>query len=465
MARQVDVAVIGAGSAGLYAVSQIRKKTDNFVLIDGGPLGTTCARVGCMPSKAAIHIAEHFHHRHELAQMGISGGEKLAIAPDRAWQRVRELRDFFVERTKANSTDKLTDKLIRGQARFRDANTLEVEGELIRADKIVIATGSRPLVPKAWQHLDEHLLTTDNLFELTELPRSLAVIGLGVIGLELGQALARMGIEVTGFERTRNLGGLEDAAVAEKAAQLMQQEFPIHLGHAAELEEEDGRVQVTAGDKRMLVDKVLVSIGREPNVENLGLENLGVPLEDNGLPAVDPHTLQVGELPVFIAGDVTAERMVLHEAADDGRIAGYNAVAEQVTAFKRKTPLGITFTDPNICSVGATLAQLDENDVVIGELTPIMNGRAKVLNRNPGIIRIYGDKRTGRLLGASMLTVHGEHLAHQLAWAIQQEQTVFDLIRMPFYHPVLQEALQNALYDLAGKVEEKPQGPLELERC
>ncbi len=132
----------------------------------------------------------------------------------------------------------------------------------------------------------------------------------------------------------------------------MGKEFPIHLGEAAQITEAGHKLRVTAGEHSVLVDRVLCSIGRVPNVENLGLENLGLDLAARGLPAYHPDTMQVGDLPVFLAGDVDDERQILHEAGDEGKIAGYNAARDQVTAFRRKTPLLINFCDPNICAVG-----------------------------------------------------------------------------------------------------------------
>ena len=210
----------------------------------------------------------------------------------------------------------------------------------------------------------------------------------------------------------------------------------------------------------MLVDRVLCSIGRVPNIDRLGLENLGVPLDERGLPAFDSNSMQVGDLPVFIAGDVNGERPILHEAGDEGRIAGWNAAHGERQRFRRKTPLFINFCDPNICAIGQRFSELDADSTAIGQIKFAPVGRALIMGKNRGVLRVYADKRTGQLLGGEMIGPKGENLAHLLCWCIEQGLTVGDVLRMPFYHPVIEEALQAALYDLYGKVEAKNDGGL-----
>ena len=464
MTREVDVAIIGAGSAGLYALSQVRRTTDNWVLIDGGELGTTCARVGCMPSKVAVQIAEDLHRRKIFDREGIEGGEALSLDTQAVMEHIQDLRDVFVDKVLSNSIDQMSEaQFIEANARFLAPDRLEVAGEQIRARAIIVATGSKPVVPEAWRSFGERVLTTDEFFEQEDLPRSMAVIGLGVIGLELGQALARMGVETTGFEATDRIGGLADPAVNQAAIDIIGKEFPIHLGVPAEVSEGgDGQLRVSAGEREVLVDRVLVCMGRRPNVAGLGLDTLGVPLDEFGVPEYDRHTMRVGDLPVFLAGDVTGERPLLHEAADEGRIAGFNALRDEPVAFERKTSLAITFSDPNIVTVGACLDELDEAETAIGEVRFGPLGRALIMGRNRGLLRVYAERSSGRLLGAAMCVPGGEHLGHLLALAIAQGMTVFDLLKLPFYHPTLEEGLQAALYDLKGRLDYSGVVPVEL---
>ena len=465
MERVVDVAIIGAGSAGLFALSKVRRATDSWVLIDGGELGTTCARVGCMPSKVLIQVAEDFHRRHIFDRCGIEGGD--ALHPDLAevMEYVRDLRDTFVDQVLSHSTDEMDEtQFIAGHARFLEPTLLEVDGQQIRAGRVVVATGSRPLVPEAWQAFGDRILTTDNLFERETLPGRIAVIGLGAIGIELGQALARLGVEVTGVELADTIAGIRDPEINKLAIQTIGRDFPLWLGHAAEVEQTGGALRVRAGEREVEVDALLVCIGRIPNVDDLGLENLPVARDDRGVPAFDPHTMQVGDLPVFIAGDCTGTQAILHEAGAEGRIAGFNAVQDEPVAFQRHPPLAITFADPNIAVIGQDWDSLDQERIAIGEVRMAPVGRALIKGRNRGLIRLYADKGSGGILGATLLAADGEHIAHLLALAIQHRMTVFDLLRMPFYHPTMEEALQAALHDLVRKVDADMPPMLELAR-
>ncbi len=464
MERKVDVAIIGAGSAGLTATSTVRRYTDSFVLIDGGELGTTCARVGCMPSKAAIQVAEDMHRRGVFGREGIDGGDGLAVDIPAAMEHVRDLRDVFVDQVLAHSIDNMEDEFIGANARFLEPTLLQVGDDQIRAKKIIIATGSKPVVPAAWKKFGDRVLTTDAFFELEDLPQSMAVIGLGVIGLELGQTLQRLGVQVTGIDQLTTIGGLRDADVNAVAIDIIGKEFPLWLGQAAEItEESDGRLRVTAGDNSVVVDKVLASMGRRPNFAGLGLEEIGVPFNERGVPDFNPNTMQIGTLPLFIAGDVDGERQILHEANLEGRMAAYNATHDTPIAFKRKVPFGITFCDPNIVTIGATLDELNPNEIEIGEMKFGPLGRALIMAKNKGLLRLYARKTDGLLVGAAMIAPKGEHLGHLLTWCMQQELTVADLLRMPFYHPTIEEGVQSALYDLRRKLDIQSETPLELD--
>ena len=453
MSREVDVAIIGAGSAGLYALSQVRKKTDNFVLIEGGELGTTCARVGCMPSKVFIQVAEDYHRRSIFDREGIDGGEGLAVDKPAIMEHVQDLRDVFVDRT-LGVTDALDEEhLIDGYARFVDDRTIEVNGETYTAGAVVIATGTVPVIPQPWQSFIDDIITTDQLFELEDLPASVAVIGLGSIGLEIGQAMSRLGVAVTGMDLLDSVAKLQDPVVNQLAVEVVSKEFPLWLGEAAQLEKTDAGILVRSGGNEVVVEKVLASLGRRPNFDNLGLENTSLELDQDGVPLYDPETMRCGGSSVYIAGDVNMDRPLLHEAGHEGRVAGYNAVRNSGDAFRRKTALAITFCDPNVATVGAQLNELDASKIAIAEMQFAPVGRALIIGKNRGVLRVYVNKADGRVLGAAMACVKGENLAHLLAWSIQQGLTVFDMLKMPFYHPVIEEALQGALYGVLSELD------------
>jgi len=280
-------------------------------------------------------------------------------------------------------------------------------------------------------------------------------VGLGAIGLELGQALHRLGIKITCVGRRSFIGGLSDPEVNRYAVRAMSQEMNFWTGIEADVKPEGQRFRLSYGDQSVVVDGILASLGRRPNLENLGLEKVGIKLNGKGLPSFNSNTMQVEDLPIFIAGDTNGEKPILHEAADEGRIAGYNSVHGAPTLFSRRARLKITFCRPNMAVVGRSFASLKGEDFAIGEVKFDGQGRSLVMEENSGHLRVYGQRGTGLLLGAEMVAPAGEHLAHLLSWVIQKGMTVVEVLQLPFYHPVVEEGLRTALRDLAAKVETK----------
>ncbi|TVQ48696.1 MAG: dihydrolipoyl dehydrogenase [Gammaproteobacteria bacterium] len=457
MARRrltTDVAIVGAGTAGLAAWREVRKRGREALLIDPGPLGTTCARVGCMPSKLLIEAANAFHRRLVLDEFGIQGGTSLNIDLPTALARVRRLRDGFVAGTR-RSTEAVGAALLRERASLLGPDRLAVGDCEVHARRIVLAPGSRPIIPGPWRALAaSRLLTTDTLFEQRDLPERMAVLGAGAIGLELAQALARLGIEIHVFDLAPALPAVVDPVIGESLLACLGQELRLHLGAEAELTPTADALRVTNGTVDVAVERALVAVGRRPAIDGLGLETLGVPLDEHGLPPVHPETLQVANLPVFLAGDANAARAILHEAADEGHIAGINAASDSPEAFCRRTPMSIVFTDPNLARVGEVPQDADQG-VVIGEVDFSRQGRARAAQHAYGRLRVYAEPKTGRLHGAEMCVPAGEHLVHLLGLAIHRQLSVHDLLGMPFYHPVLEEGLRSALRDAAGKLDSR----------
>ncbi len=450
---RTDVAIIGAGSAGLYAMREVRQAGRSFVLIDHGPLGTTCARVGCMPSKVALHAGGLWAARKEIA--GVGGLETLSLDTAQVWAALRQQRDQFASRPAKAARSLAGEFLLEGPARFREPGVLEVrlgdEVQIVRAGAVVIATGSSPVLPKWLAAVAGRTVTTDQLFELPALPKRVGVLGLGAIGLEMGLALSRLGVEVIGADVANMVAGIVDPVIGERAIARFGREITLWLGGEATVSATDGGVLMRAGDHVAKVDLLLAALGRRPNVDSLNLAAAGIAVNVRGMPEFDPATMQIGDFPVFIAGDANGDRPLMHEAADEGAIAGYNAARAESTRFRRKVALGIAFCDPDVVSVGARLDQLDPQAIAIGSAGGDSNGRAKILGSEESLLRIYADARDGKLLGAAMVATGGEHLAHLLAWAIQRGETAQSLLQLPFYHPVVEEMLQTALKEIAQK--------------
>lgn len=452
--RMVDVAVIGAGSAGLAAYRAARKWTNNVVIIEGGPFGTTCARVGCMPSKLLIAAAESAHAVAEAPAFGIVA-DQPRIDGVAVMDRVRRERDRFVGFV-LDSVEAIPEQhRLRGMARFLSDHRLAVGDDLVvEAARIVIATGSSPSYPRHFAAAGDRLVVNDDIFDWQDLPRRVAVFGPGVIGLELGQALHRLGVEVFMFGIGQLVGPLTDPAVREAARRAFAGEFfldtdadvrsieRIDDGVAIEFLDAEGREQLID------VDYLVAATGRRPNLAGLGLENTSLPLDAAGLPPVDDETLQIGGSHVFLAGDATNRKPLLHEASDEGRIAGDNAGRfPRVEPGRRRSPLAIVFSDPQIAMVGASHAELAGKPVVTGEVSFADQGRSRVMLKNQGLLRVYADRRNGRFLGAEMVGPRAEHIGHLLAWAHQSRLSIADMLAMPFYHPVVEEGLRTALRD------------------
>ena len=445
---RVDVAIVGAGTAGLAALREVRKRTEDFVLMNAGPYGTTCARVGCMPSKALIAAANAFHMRTRLDEFGIRGADALTADIPAVLQRVRVLRDHFVSGV-LKATRDLGPRSIAAHARLDGPNRLIAGERVVEARQIVLAPGSSPIMPGPWRAFGDRIVTSDSLFEQTDLPPRIGVVGLGAIGVEIAQALARLGIEVHGFDGADRLAGIGDDKIAQVARDLLAQEFAIHLGAQVQLAEVDDGIEMRWDGGSVVVDKVVASVGRRPNVDGLGLETLGVELDERGMPEVDPHTMRIGDTPVLLAGDANGQRPLLHEGADEGHIAGLNATGEAAIRLCRRIPLGVVFSDPQIASVGQKGDRLDPETVLIGEVSFAAQGRARTMQENHGLLRLYAARQDGRLLGAEMAIPAAEHIGQLLALAIGRDLTVHDMLRMPFYHPTLEEGLRSALRMIA----------------
>ncbi len=454
-----DVAVIGGGTAGMSAFRQAGRHTDNVYLIEGHTFGTTCARVGCMPSKLLIAAAEARHHALHTAPFGVHlDTGSITVNGAEVMQRVRSERDRFVGFVLDDVAEWPSEKRIIGQAVFLDEHTLQIGGHTqIHADRIVIATGSRAVTLPQWQELGDRLIINDDVFSWDTLPESIAVFGPGVIGLELGQALSRLGVRVKIFGRGGSLGGISDPLILQEAHAIFREELELHPDAATQVSlDPAGKVLVQWQDSQssgsFTADYLLSAIGRTPNVDGLGLDTLNLDLDARGVPQADPLTMQTSLPHIFIAGDASNQLPLLHEAADQGKIAGDNAGRyPALEQGLRRSPMAVVFSDPQIAAIGLKYSQLTERyrpeAYVIGEVSFSNQGRSRVMRVNKGRLRLYAERSSGLFLGAEIIGPAAEHLAHLLAWAHQMNMTVPQMLDMPFYHPVIEEGLRTALRD------------------
>lgn len=446
----VEVAIIGAGTAGLNALREVKKAGKSFLLIDHGPLGTTCARVGCMPSKAALLAG----HRWQ-AEFGTAAGcQPSSLAAGRAnqlWDAARSTRDVLASGAAKRTIAAAGDHLLMGHAQFVAPGAMDVDGTRVTADAFVIATGSRPVVPQFLQELHDKVLTTDTLFELDALPSTIGVLGLGAIGLEISLALSRLGVQVVAGDLKSAPAGIVDPEIALRATQHFSSasNLTIWLSQKVDVRRNGSGLLISNGEDARPVDCLLAALGRQPAVKALRLDNAGIALDAHGQPIVDPYSRRAGDSALYFAGDIDPDRPLMHEAADEGAIAGFNAAHHAAPRqFRRRTSLSIIFSDPDIAAVGVPFDQLDLETVVIGSASGESNGRSRILGAENGMVRIYAQRGSGTILGASLFAVRGEHLAHLLACGIQSGMTAQQMLELPFYHPTMEEMVQSALQDI-----------------
>lgn len=470
--RTVEIAIVGAGTAGLTAYHAACAATRDVVLIEGGPAGTTCARVGCMPSKLLIAAADAAH---AVNHSGIFGIDVSAaqVNGSQVLQRVRRERDHFVASVLASMEDIPDHCKLSGMARFKSPHTLRVgDDDEVIADRIILAPGSRPHVPDDLKAAGDRLLLSEDVFELSALPQSVAVFGPGPVGLELGQALLRLGVDVKVFGSDGSLGGIVSEHLRDYAEACFSHAFYLDLrADVRAVYPEGNGVSVkyrhrTDGIITERFDYLLAATGRSPRLEDLALYHSGLTLDDHGVPETDTMTLQCGESHIFLAGDANGNLPVLHEAAEEGRIAGSNAGRyPELAEFERKVPFSVVFTSPQIARIGdlPAFASADTQQVyAMGKASFEEQGRSRVIAENRGMLHVYAERSSGVFAGAEILGPAAEHIGHLLAWAAQQRMTVWEMLRMPYYHPVIEEGLRTALKKLRHELDGKP---LPAHRC
>lgn len=447
-----DVAVIGAGTAGLAAERAARKAGARTLLIDDGFRGTLCANTGCMPSKLLIAAAQAHADLDRARVMGIDVPE-ARVDGRRVMARLRQERDRFVSATKSSYDDLPADVPVRAKARFLSPSRLQLDdGRQVDAAAVVIATGASPVIPPPYRALSGRVLTNESVFELEDLPDSLAVVGAGPLGAELAQAFARLGVRVSLFDTGDRLAKVRCDRVHDALLRLYGKDLTLRLGCDATPSDHQGGIRMSWSGGEEDFAAVLVATGRKPAVERLDLDAAGVTLDDHGVPVFDRSTMQCGTSPIFLAGDADADAPVLHEASLEGAMAGANAARyPDVTRSDRPPLFTITFTDPPVAAIAAA-----PEDCALNAHADYGNqGRARVEARAGGLARIGADA-SGRLIGADLAIPGGDHIAHLLLAAIMEGKTAADVLSMPFYHPTFEEGLRPAMRDICRQASLQP---------
>ena len=447
-----DIIIIGAGTAGISAYKEAILHTQNILIINQGPWDTTCARVGCMPSKVLISSANRMYDIQHADEVALSSAG--IVDSSKVMSHVRKLRDQFTSAT-VNDVERWNpEHKISATAKFIDASTVEAAGKRYQAKSFIIAVGSTPNFDTDWKKtLQDRLITSDEIFELPQLPESMAVIGSGVIAIELAQAMTRLGVKTTLFARSRKVGALTSPELQQLAQDVLSQELDIRFEVLPEqVSLNNDKVQLDFKQNNQAhtleVDYLLAATGRRSLLDSLQLENIDPAFSDLKNLDVDNASKQLADYPIFIIGDAHTRNPIQHVAATDGRNVVHNCLNfPNVQALNPQSPLAIVFSAPEMAIAGLSHKQLLQNHTlfVTGKVSFERQGRATVLGKNKGAAEVYVDVQSRKLLGAELFVESAEHMAHLLSWIISEGLTIDEILAKPFYHPTLEEGLRTAL--------------------
>jgi pyruvate/2-oxoglutarate dehydrogenase complex dihydrolipoamide dehydrogenase (E3) component len=458
-AAAYDVVVVGGGTAGLTAAQVCVAAHRRVLLVEADRLGGECTWNGCVPSKTFIEAARLCHDMRVAAGLGIA---KQVPALDFA-AVMAHVRDTVRTIARYEDTERLEASGIsvrHGRARMIDGHTLDIDGDRIRAERIVICTGSRPSVPPIDGLREVPFLTNETLFDLGIQPRRLLVLGAGPIGLEMAQAFARLGSEVVAVDVLPTLLPREDAEIAALARSILEAEgVEFRLGAAVERVEHVGneyRLHIAESGRTSVVtgDALLVATGRRPSIDGLELETAGVRVTRAGI-QVDAR-LRTTVASVFAAGDVTGILPFTHAAAYQGRIAGTNAVGKRATADYRVAPW-VIFTQPEIGHVGLTEAEARaaHADVRTARLPFSAVDRAVIQGEPVGLIKVITGRKAllrhaggGEVLGAHIVGPGAGELIHEFALAMQTRAFAGRIAQTIHAYPTLSLGVQQAVAQL-----------------
>ncbi len=461
VATNFDVIVLGGGPAGYVCAIRAAQLGLDAAVIEREKLGGVCVNVGCIPSKALLHSAWVANLlRHDAKALGIEvDGVTLDFGV--AMQRSRQVSEqnakgveFLMKKNKVT--------VIRGEGRLRPDRVVEVGGERYQAAKgVVIATGTRVKgLPQVGLELDRTtVLSTDEALFLEAAPPSLAIIGAGAVGVEFADVFNAFGSAVTLIEVLPRVLPMEDQESSDAITRSFKKRKITVLTDArikgATVHDQGVELDVEAGGaaKTVSVDKVLVAAGRALNVEGLGLEEVGIALDERGFIAVD-EDLQTTAAGYYCIGDIAGPPMLAHKGSREGTFVAEHLGGANPHPIRYDNIPSVTYCHPEVASIGLTETACREQqlDYAVGRFPLTANGRARAANETEGFVKIIRDKRYGEILGAHIVASHASELIHELAVARENEYTVEELDLAVHAHPTLSEAVAEAALDSMGRV-------------
>ncbi|MGM0451754.1 MAG: dihydrolipoyl dehydrogenase [Thermodesulfobacteriota bacterium] len=451
--KRYDLAIIGAGPGGYVAAARAGQLGMKVACVDKFErLGGVCLNYGCIPSKALLDSSEHVNQaKNAFAKHGIKVGEPeidLKTMMARKDSVVKALTDNVAKLLEANNVE-----VFRGAATLEGPGTVAIEGKdagKIEAEKILIATGSRPVALKGLEFEGKSIVTSTEALAFDEVPKRLLIVGGGYVGLELGSVWARLGAKVTVVEMTDRIAGGVDGQLSRHLLRILKKQgidfkFKTRVT-GAEARKKTVKVTMdTDGEETsQTCEKVLVAVGRKPLTEGLGLENLGVAKDENGCVGVDEnYRTSVGG--VYAIGDVIAGPMLAHKASAEGR-AAVEIMAGKAGAVNYDAVPMVIYTFPEAAAVGKTEEDLRQNEIpyCTGTFPLTGAGRARCMGETEGMVKILSHQKTDRVLGVHIIAPRASDMIAEAVFAIEFGAAAEDIARIMHGHPTFAEALQEA---------------------
>jgi dihydrolipoamide dehydrogenase len=453
----VDVLVLGAGPGGYVAAIRAAQLGKSVVVVDKAEVGGVCLNRGCIPSKALISAAHQYEAMTRSESMGITAeGVKIDFGKVQEWKNsvVKKLTGGVSSLLKGNKV-----QVVSGEAFFVSENVVSVASETDSAQykfqHCIIATGSRPIELKPFPY-GKRILSSTEALSLREIPKSMVVIGGGYIGIELGQTYAKFGTRVTILEGTETiLPGFEkdlSRLVGRSLQKLGVEVYTEAMAREARQSEDEVAVTFTVKgeEKEVSADYVLVTVGRRPNTDELGLQAIGVKMSDRGLIEIDEQC-RTSVKNIYAIGDIVPGPALAHKASYEGKVAA-EVIAGLPGAIDYKAIPAVVFSDPEIASVGLSETEATKQGyaVAVGKFPYAANGRALSLNANEGFVKIVAEKESGLVLGAQIVGPESSNLIAELGLAIEMGATLEDIALTIHAHPTLGEMVMEAAEGALG---------------
>lgn len=452
-----DLVVIGSGPGGYVAAIRATQLGMNAAVIEKDKPGGVCLNIGCIPSKALIHQAEIFHHGADLEAMGVTV-DRSGLDYSKVFKKSRNAAQRLSKGVQALLKKNKVD-YVEGTARLAGPHEVSVDGKRsISGAHILVATGSRPKVVPGFEFDEERVISSNGALMLEQLPGSLLVLGAGYIGMEFAHVMSSFGVEVTVVEMLDQILPNSDA----EAVEVLHREFKrrgikmLTGMKASDMKKQTSGVSLTAEDKdgnteELSADLLLVAVGRAPNTEDLGLEELGIELDKGFVKTGDYYRTAVDS--IYAIGDIVASPQLAHVAMKEGEIAVEHMAGH---AGERLLPPdhipGAIFTEPQLASFGPTEEKLTSDGVAYGKASfPYRGaGKAVAIEQPEGIVKILFDKRTQEMLAAHVAGSNATELIHELLLGKRSELLPHDIATMVHAHPTLSEALMEAARGVEG---------------